>query len=131
MVAQAVQFFAAGFETTSSTISYTLHELCLQPKVQDKLREEILSNIKKYNGVTYEGLKEMKYMEMCIFGKNRRLYYPPPFRYRITSTKCWKHIKSKSNSLQFCLGISFSITYVDKKKLNATFSFCHLGIKTE
>lgn len=104
MVAQAVQFFAAGFETTSSTISYTLHELCLQPKVQDKLREEILSNIKKYNGVTYEGLKEMKYMEMCIFGKYGRLYYPPLFRYRITSTKMLKTYQIQVEQFAILLG---------------------------
>nr|WCC58057.1 cytochrome P450 [Pharsalia antennata] len=74
VVAQAVQFFAAGFETTSSAISYTLYEICLQPKIQTKLRKEIISSIKKHDGITNEGLKEMKYMDMCIFETLRK--YP-------------------------------------------------------
>ncbi|XP_018561044.1 cytochrome P450 6k1-like isoform X1 [Anoplophora glabripennis] len=74
VVAQAVQFFAAGFETTSSTLSYTLYELSLQPTLQTKLRNEIISNIKKHDGITYEGLKQMKYMDMCIFEALRK--YP-------------------------------------------------------
>ncbi|XP_018561043.1 cytochrome P450 6k1-like [Anoplophora glabripennis] len=74
VVAQAVQFFVAGYETSSSTLSFTLYELSLQPKIQTKLREEILNNIKQYNGITYEGLKQMKYMDMCIYETLRK--YP-------------------------------------------------------
>lgn len=37
--------------------------------VQDRLREEINANIRKYGDVTYEGVKEMSYLEMVFCGK--------------------------------------------------------------
>ncbi|KAF5308791.1 hypothetical protein FQR65_LT06024 [Abscondita terminalis] len=41
VVAQASQFFAAGFETVSSTISFALYELSLNLDIQERLRTEI------------------------------------------------------------------------------------------
>lgn len=66
--AQFVQFFMAGFETTGSTISFTLYELSLNIPVQDKLREEIQRVIKAHDGITYEAIQEMKYLDMTIKG---------------------------------------------------------------
>lgn len=68
MSAQGYQFFAAGFETTASTIAYTLYELCLNTEIQGILREEIKTNLTKHNALTYEGIQEMKYLDMCIMG---------------------------------------------------------------
>ncbi|CAH1117888.1 unnamed protein product [Phaedon cochleariae] len=78
LVGPAIQFFMAGFETTSSTISFTLYELCLNKNIQNKLRTEVLSNIKKHGGVTYEGLLEMKYMDLCV-KEILRMYPVLPF----------------------------------------------------
>lgn len=68
-ISQAAQFFLAGFETTSSTMSYTLYQLSIHPKIQQKLRAEISCSIEKHNGITYEGLQEMTYLHMCVSGK--------------------------------------------------------------
>lgn len=69
-MAQPVLFFTAGFETTSTTIGMTLYELALQPDIQDRLREEILQNIQDHGGeLTYDGLFEMKYLDMVISGR--------------------------------------------------------------
>lgn len=65
---QAIQFFLAGFETVSSTLSFLLYELCIQPDIQERLRKEILDSIKENNGLTYEGLFGMKYLDMCVSG---------------------------------------------------------------
>lgn len=72
---QALQFFAAGFETVSAILSFTLYELCIQPEIQDKLRVEVLENIKQHNGITYEGLSEMKYLDMCVSGIKQLFFY--------------------------------------------------------
>ncbi|CAG9838975.1 unnamed protein product [Diabrotica balteata] len=62
----SMQFFVAGFETTSSTTSFTLYELCLNKTIQNKLRSEILANIRENKGITYEGVMQMKYLDLCI-----------------------------------------------------------------
>lgn len=68
LAAQAIQFFVAGFETTGSTISFTLYELSLNPPVQDRLRKEILTVIKEHGGITYEAIQHMNYLDMTIKG---------------------------------------------------------------
>ncbi|CAL1292427.1 unnamed protein product [Larinioides sclopetarius] len=39
IVAQSVIFFTAGYDTTSSTLSFATYQLALNPDIQDKLRE--------------------------------------------------------------------------------------------
>nr|XP_023016120.1 cytochrome P450 6k1-like [Leptinotarsa decemlineata] len=78
IIGQALQFYAAGFETTSSTIAFTLHELCLNPSIQNKLRNEVRTNIKENKGITYEGIQDMKYLSMCI-NETLRKYPVLPF----------------------------------------------------
>jgi cytochrome P450 family 6 len=68
-VAQAVQFLAAGFETTGSTMYYALYELALHPEIQNRLRAEIMQVMNKHNGqVTYDGIQDMAYLDMVVSG---------------------------------------------------------------
>lgn len=70
MTAQAFIFFTAGFETSSTTISFCLYELSKAPKIQKKVHDEIDSVLSKYDGkLTYDAMNEMKYLECCIDGK--------------------------------------------------------------
>ncbi|KAM3966424.1 cytochrome P450 9e2-like [Aphomia sociella] len=67
LVAQAVLFFIAGFETVSSVMSLTLHELALNPDVQEKLAQEIKDNEIDNNGkFDYTSIQKMKYMDMVV-----------------------------------------------------------------
>lgn len=69
IAAQAFIFFLAGFETSSSTITYCLYELARHEKIQQKVRDEINCVLKKYDGeITYEAIKDMKYMGRVIDG---------------------------------------------------------------
>lgn len=64
IAAQIFIFFAAGFETSSSATSYTLHQLAYHPGVQDKVQKEIDRVLAKYdNKLTYESVKELTYLE--------------------------------------------------------------------
>lgn len=74
LVAQCITFFAAGFETTASTLSFTLYELAKHQDVQKKVHEEIDSYLKTHNNqITYESLKELTYLEAVIY-EVMRLY---------------------------------------------------------
>lgn len=73
MAAQALLFFAAGFETTSSVMSFCLYELSLNPEVQVKMRKEVDEVLQKNSGKpTYEMLKDMPYVEAVINETLRR-----------------------------------------------------------
>lgn len=71
IAAQAVTFFAAGFETSSTTMSNALYELALNTNIQNQLRKEIDEESKKLtNGkFTYDSIKDMKYLNKVFQGK--------------------------------------------------------------
>ncbi|XP_059045026.1 cytochrome P450 6B2-like [Achroia grisella] len=64
IAAQVFVFFAAGFETSSSASSFTLHQLAYNPEVQKKVHKEIDTVLAKYdNKLSYDAIKEMTYLE--------------------------------------------------------------------
>ena len=70
MAAQAHLFFAAGFETSASTMTFCLYEISRNTDVQSKMRKEVDAIFKKYKGkINYQALQEMNYMEAVINGK--------------------------------------------------------------
>ncbi|XP_033326762.2 putative cytochrome P450 6a14 [Megalopta genalis] len=78
LAAQAFVFFAAGFETSSTTISNALYELAYNQDIQDKLREEIVKYYLENNGDwKYEVMKQMEYLEK-VFQETLRKYPPLP-----------------------------------------------------
>lgn len=72
--AQVFVFFAAGFETASSTTSYTLHQLAFNPDKQVKVQKEIDEVLAKHNNkLSYDCIKEMTYLEWS-FKESMRLF---------------------------------------------------------
>ncbi|EDW00828.1 probable cytochrome P450 6a21 [Drosophila grimshawi] len=72
--AQALVFFAAGFETSSTTMGFALYELARAEDVQNRLRKECNEVLARHNGdLTYESIKDMKYLDQVI-SETLRLY---------------------------------------------------------
>ncbi|XP_025074593.1 cytochrome P450 6k1-like [Pogonomyrmex barbatus] len=79
LLAQAASFFSAGFETSSTTTSFALYELAIQPELQNTLRKEILEALEKSNGkITYDMAWSLPYLDMVI-SETLRMY--PPLGY--------------------------------------------------
>ncbi|EEZ99243.2 cytochrome P450 6BS1 [Tribolium castaneum] len=84
--AQAFIFFLAGFETTSTTISFALFEMARNESIRTKARTEINKVLGKHGGkLTYEATMEMEYLDTVI-SETLRKYPPAPVFLR----KCTK-----------------------------------------
>ncbi|XP_049830716.1 cytochrome P450 6k1-like isoform X2 [Schistocerca gregaria] len=76
MAAQAFVFFGAGFETSSTATSFTLHELALNPDVQSKLHDEIDAVLEENGGeISYDTIGKMTYLDKVVSESLRK--YPP------------------------------------------------------
>nr|CAD7429728.1 unnamed protein product [Timema monikensis] len=76
LAAQCFVFFLAGFKTSSTTISCCLHELAVNPDIQERLRKEVDNVLIKHDGqITYEALQDLKYMDAVVDETLRK--YPP------------------------------------------------------
>ncbi|CAH1155385.1 unnamed protein product [Phaedon cochleariae] len=72
MTAHAASFFGDGYESSSRVMSFLLFELARNPRVQEKLRQEILESYMKNNdSFSYESIHEMSYLDAC-FNENMR-----------------------------------------------------------
>ncbi|XP_075973977.1 cytochrome P450 9e2-like [Anticarsia gemmatalis] len=76
LIAQAVLFFVAGFDTVSTAMSFLLFELALNPEVQDKLAKEIREHdIKNGGKFDLKSIQDMPYMDMVVSEQLRM--WPP------------------------------------------------------
>ncbi|XP_014611675.1 PREDICTED: probable cytochrome P450 6a13 [Polistes canadensis] len=81
LAAQAIVFFAAGFETSSATLCNAMYELAMNHTIQTKLRKEIKEVLESNDGkITYDCLKEMKYLH-AVIEETLRIY--PPVMYLV------------------------------------------------
>lgn len=69
IAAQVFLFFFAGFETSSTAMTYALFELAQHHDIQENVRREIIDVCNKYDGkFTYDGIMEMTYLDQVIYG---------------------------------------------------------------
>lgn len=90
IMAQVFVFFAAGFETSAATMQFCLFESCKNVEIQKNIQNEIDRVMKKagLDGITYDLLAEMKYLDCCI-DETLRKYPIVPVHFR-EATKDFK-----------------------------------------
>lgn len=71
LVAQAVIFLLAGFDTVSTAMTFTLYELAAHPEIQDRLAKEIKEHDAQNGGkFDFNSIQNMKYLDMVVSGKS-------------------------------------------------------------
>ncbi|XP_028157329.1 cytochrome P450 9e2-like isoform X2 [Ostrinia furnacalis] len=82
--AQSLLFLIAGYETSSTLLSFALHVLATKPELQTKLREHI-EEMTDGKEMSYELLSQLDYLEGFLLETLRR--YPPVGRVERVCTK--------------------------------------------
>ncbi|XP_063284879.1 cytochrome P450 3A8-like [Pelobates fuscus] len=73
LMAQALIFIIAGFETTSNTMTFLAYNIATNPDVQTKLQQEIDTFFPNKAPPTYDAVMQMEYLDMVI-NETLRLY---------------------------------------------------------
>ncbi|XP_034175979.2 putative cytochrome P450 6a20 [Osmia lignaria lignaria] len=102
--AQAYVFYLAGFETSSTTVTFCLYELAKHQDMQDKLREEIRIVTQKHGEITYNAVNEMTYLHKVISETLRK--YPPLV---MLNRICTEEIKIETTDIHIPTGTSVLI----------------------
>lgn len=66
IIAQAVTFLMAGYETTATSLTYATYELALNPEVQDKLCDEVNAVVDSNGRIDYDVLCRLPYLDAVI-----------------------------------------------------------------
>lgn len=89
MMAQVFLFFLAGFETTSSALSFALYEIAKNKNIQDKLQNNIDMVMKQYEGSwSSQFFNDMKYLDK-VCNETLRMYPSAPLVMR-RANQNWK-----------------------------------------
>ncbi|CAG2112261.1 unnamed protein product [Medioppia subpectinata] len=75
MIAQGFIFFAAGNVTANNTMAFCSYELALNPEVQQKLYEEVMSSLDTNGEIDYEVLTKLAYLD-AVIAETLRLHTP-------------------------------------------------------
>ncbi|XP_047663794.1 cytochrome P450 3A27-like isoform X3 [Tachysurus fulvidraco] len=77
ILSQSFIFILGGYETTSTTLTYLLYNLTINPDCMSKLVEEIDTSFPHDAPVTYEALMKFEYLDMAINESMRLLPTAP------------------------------------------------------
>ncbi|CAG2178733.1 unnamed protein product, partial [Oppiella nova] len=82
--AQGIVFFAAGYETTATLLTYCSYELALNAHIQQKLYEEMRSSFDANGEIDYNLLARLPYLD-AVLSETLRLHSPATKTSRVAS----------------------------------------------
>ncbi|CAG2105202.1 unnamed protein product, partial [Medioppia subpectinata] len=88
IIAQGILFFATGYLTTATTLAFCSYELALNPDVQQKLYEEVMSSMDTNGEIDYEVLIKLPFLD-AVIAETLRLH-PPSVKISRIATKDYR-----------------------------------------
>uniref|UniRef100_A0A669EZJ4 unspecific monooxygenase n=1 Tax=Oreochromis niloticus TaxID=8128 RepID=A0A669EZJ4_ORENI len=73
ILSQAMIFLFAGYETTSSSLTFLSYNLATNPRVMKKLQEEVDATFPNKAPIQYQELMQMEYLD-CVINESLRLF---------------------------------------------------------
>lgn len=73
ILSQAMIFLFAGYETTSSSLTFLSYNLATNPQVMKKLQEEVDATFPNKAPIQYQELMQMEYLD-CVINESLRLF---------------------------------------------------------
>ncbi|XP_022174826.1 probable cytochrome P450 6a14 [Myzus persicae] len=105
IAAQVFVFFLAGFETSSTTLSFCLHEMAVNQDIQNRVYDEIKKTANTYGlPFSYEAISSMNYLEQCLKETMRK--YPPV---QALARVCTKQFRVPGTNLDLDVGTAVLI----------------------
>ncbi|KDR74434.1 hypothetical protein GALMADRAFT_141472 [Galerina marginata CBS 339.88] len=80
---ELINLLVAGRDTTACTLTYAFYMLAENPKIAERLRQEVLDKVGPANRPTYDNIRDMKYLRAFV-NEVLRLYPPVPFDSRMS-----------------------------------------------
>ena len=78
IIAQSFVFLVAGYESSSTTLSFTCYHLAVYPEVQKRLYEEVMKFCPEGTMPDYDTVQHLEYLDQVI-SETLRLYPPGMF----------------------------------------------------
>ena len=75
IITNCVTFLFAGYETTSTALSYATHFLVNYPDIQKTVRQEVIDLYENEGKLDYNTVSKLQYME-CVLNETMRLHPP-------------------------------------------------------
>lgn len=76
LIINAIIFVLAGYDTTSTVLSWLVYDLVLNPDIQEKMVKEIEEEI-GHDELSYDNIFKLKYLDM-VLNESLRMHPPSP-----------------------------------------------------
>lgn len=70
LAGQVFIFFTAGFESSASGLVLAIHELAINPDVQEKLYQEVKDFKENKGDLAYDNIVDLKYLDCVLNGED-------------------------------------------------------------
>ena len=75
IIANSISFLTAGYETSSTVLSYVTHILVNNPDIQERVRQEVFDLYESEGKLDYNTVSKLQYME-CVLNETMRINPP-------------------------------------------------------